>query len=1651
MIPSTVNQIWSEAFYNCNGLKAIYVNTPAPVDISQSDSVFNHINLNTCKLYILVGLKAQYQAANKWKDFANIVEVSDAINVTPGLLNSYFNDTQKSLLKRLNLAGSIDARDFKTMRDNMPLLEYLDLSKVNIVAYIGTDGTVNSGMQVYTANSLPKYGFLNRTNLKTIFLPSSLKRIEYGAFIRTGLTDVTIPSGVKVLGDYAFQSLDQLAHVSLPASVDSIGYCTFTFNKYMKAFDVDGANTSFSALDGVLFDKTHKILVSYPNLKGNCYKVPDGVEVIDTAAFEACWNLYSVELPTSLKRICLEAFYECNSLNFIEIPASVTALEAYAFYDCTNMCLLSSKMPVPPDVSYSVGVFANINRTNCILRVPAGSKAAYQAAVRWNNFTTVAEDLERQVTISAGGLFNSMSSNELSLVTKLKISGTMDARDFKTMREFMPMLAEVDLSSVTIVAYNGSDGTESGNYQYTANAIPPNAFAFVDYSKTKQWLTKVTFPTSVTSIGYNSFTNTGLKSLTLHEGITRVEDWAFYNCKLNTIAIPATLTEMRDCAFGSNHALTAFTVASGNPNFKTIDGALYDKSGQTLIYYPNAKSNGAQVPEGTQTIQKYAFEGCDFITWVTIPSTVTTIAQPAFNWAGNMNWLEVSTSNPNYCSFDGVIFDKSMNTLVAYPNQKGGYYDIPTSVNTIGPSAFGACWNLTGVNIPMSVSKISNNAFYCSGLTNLYLPTSLNTIEYEAFSNCANLKSIDVYWNYPLDLSNSANVFMGVDKSACVLKVPQNCSFNYRIANQWGEFSYIDEVQNMTYRVKVPVGTKACYLAGEMNGWTQQAMNKENDLIYSITLFAHKSDMYKYCSGPAWMYEELDAKGNIIDNRSYSSMDTVRTWRNVYQPWTPYSPWKIQTSPSYSVGKIQFVSPMEGWVASGSDNSLLHSTDGGETWNKVVPFTDDRAGNFSDPAITMDWLNATHGWAMKTMTANPNYLFGTPNGAVLYSTANGGLNWSRKAFPKTRSTLAYSDADFLGAWQIHEVIEANYSNPSGLFSGWSHTKMNVGTDGNVTFSDNVLSSGTWQQTVQQYELLQDGTFSMTGTDLNGFLNADKKTGFLTMTNEIGCHVFGVMQKQDPSTVYSTSDLQGTWQMHILSVGNPSTQSMGNSGWMYAIASIDASGNAQLNMISSNGDINSVNVQFSITADGFVSMSGMDWHGYMNADKTAFYSTFTDDGGKAYDLCVMQKQVLGNTYSMSDLEGVWRVHEIVLADANSFNNGARLGLSSLNVQKDGSGKVTNSDKNDENNSDNTVQLSISANGVVTADSMVAHGYMNAQKNAIVFATSEGQNASMLVMQKDSTYSGDMGLQVQFADENNGWASCYNWVTTEFDFYRTTNGGTDWNLISNKGMVGFFDFVDASNGWALVVPSDTARTPSWGITHTTDGGLTWSKQYWELANDNQSLNALQFTDLNHGWVTGDNGMLLKTEDGGAHWTSVTSTGLGQGSNCKSLYFLDANTGWLAGKLNGENSLVILKTTDGGASWSEQNTNLTKGSLFSIYYWDENHGWFTGETLDETSENGNYVGIIGRLEDGAIKLNNPTSNNELVLYPNPVKDGFHIRSLEAGTLVSIYQLNGALVLKQRAEGDAYFDVKDLKKGMYLIRIANSKGVVNKKMVKM
>jgi hypothetical protein len=95
--------------------------------------------------------------------------------------------------------------------------------------------------------------------------------------------------------------------------------------------------------------------------------------------------------------------------------------------------------------------------------------------------------------------------------------------------------------------------------------------------------------------------------------------------------------------------------------------------------------------------------------------------------------------------------------------------------------------------------------------------------------------------------------------------------------------------QGVTYTVTVPSGTNACYIAGEMNNWSQQEMTKVTDTQYTLTIAgattAHK---YKYCSGPNWAYEEKQADCTSgVPNRTYSANDVVACWAAVWVPATP--------------------------------------------------------------------------------------------------------------------------------------------------------------------------------------------------------------------------------------------------------------------------------------------------------------------------------------------------------------------------------------------------------------------------------------------------------------------------------------------------------------------------------------------------------------------------------------------------------------------------------------------------------------------------------------------------------------------------------------------------------------------------------------------
>jgi hypothetical protein len=400
-----------------------------------------------------------------------------------------------------------------------------------------------------------------------------------------------------------------------------------------------------------------------------------------------------------------------------------------------------------------------------------------------------------KVNVTPGGLKKIMSKNATT-ITKFTLSGTIDARDFKTMRDAMPALTDVDLSEVTIVAYSGTEGPLSPDYRtYPANEIPENAFPIAS-CRGQNYFKSFILPSLITSIGSSSF----------------------YNCKfLTSINIPASVTNIGLNAFGGCNAL--INVDSANPNYSSIDGVLFNKNRTTLIHCPISKTGNYTIPSSVTSIIRFAFESCGKLSSITIPSSVTSVEELAFTTCSAS--INVDVNNPNFSGIDGVLFNKEQTELIQCPASKTGNYTIPSSVCSIGSSAFGYCTGLTNVLIPSSVISIGNEAFYhCSGLTTITIPPSVIAIKINAFALCSGLKTISIpssvisiegwvfggcrglhsiyaYSISPINLYYSYEVFTLVDKTTCTVYVPFGSKTLYATANEWKDFTHIVEMPGM--------------------------------------------------------------------------------------------------------------------------------------------------------------------------------------------------------------------------------------------------------------------------------------------------------------------------------------------------------------------------------------------------------------------------------------------------------------------------------------------------------------------------------------------------------------------------------------------------------------------------------------------------------------------------------------------------------------------------------------------------------------------------------------------------------------------------------------------------------------------------------------
>ncbi len=127
-----------------------------------------------------------------------------------------------------------------------------------------------------------------------------------------------------------------LGSVSIPETVSSIDPDAFRMCTVLSAITVDPLNPYFTSVDGVVFNKDQRRLLSCPEGKPGDYAVPDGVRSIEFKAFARCQMLSNVVIPDSVTSIATQAFWVAANLASVTVGSGVTNIGDFAFGYCSN-------------------------------------------------------------------------------------------------------------------------------------------------------------------------------------------------------------------------------------------------------------------------------------------------------------------------------------------------------------------------------------------------------------------------------------------------------------------------------------------------------------------------------------------------------------------------------------------------------------------------------------------------------------------------------------------------------------------------------------------------------------------------------------------------------------------------------------------------------------------------------------------------------------------------------------------------------------------------------------------------------------------------------------------------------------------------------------------------------------------------------------------------------------------------------------------------------------------------------------------------------------------------------------------------------------------------------------------------------------------
>lgn len=343
-----------------------------------------------------------------------------------------------------------------------------------------------------------------------------------------------------------------------------------------------------------------------------------------------------------------------------------------------------------------------------------------------------------------------------SRISELTVTGSVDARDLFFIADEMPSLKKLDLSGVSVAAYDGAPVKQLAHYE--ARELPTGIFAGSN-------LESVILGTDGIAVGEAAFAGSALKNISI-PAACELSAGAFAACRQLTEA-QLDVASIPDGAF-SGCALLAKVTASEATGIGASAFANCIALRQ-FIHSDKLREIGAS-----------AFAGCTSLASFDFPASLLALGPSAFSGSG------LAKAELGACTALDAVGDWAFSKCRALHT-----VTLPPQLKTLGKGLFFDCPQVGPLRIPVSCTTISDFALKGAGPSELSLPASVGHIGDYAMAGMPDLERLYVHQLISVpDLGK--DVWAGVNQPAVALYVLDAMYSDFASADQWREFNFVE-------------------------------------------------------------------------------------------------------------------------------------------------------------------------------------------------------------------------------------------------------------------------------------------------------------------------------------------------------------------------------------------------------------------------------------------------------------------------------------------------------------------------------------------------------------------------------------------------------------------------------------------------------------------------------------------------------------------------------------------------------------------------------------------------------------------------------------------------------------------------------------------